>query len=220
MSATGQNMAGTQLYTQGQYYAAVDRFQQALAYDPANADAYYNMAATYHQMGKTNTDDAMLNQAESMYNRCLDLSPDHADCHRGLAVLLVETDRQEKAFTLLERWVERSPQVADPRIELARLNQEFGDKEVAKRQLEQAVSIDANSPSSARAWAALAQLREESGDTTQALADYERSYHLNNFQPAVAQRIASLRGHTLGVPAPISNGGTRIVTRPGQTSRY
>ncbi len=51
MVSTGQNMNGVRLYQQGQYYGAMEQFQKAMASDPNDADAYYNMAATLHQMG-------------------------------------------------------------------------------------------------------------------------------------------------------------------------
>ena len=119
MVATGQNMQGVRLYEQGQLYGAMEKFQQAMVNDPNDADAYYNLASTMHRMGAANKDANALQQAEQMYNECLNRSPDHTDCHRALAVLLVETDRSDRAFVLLKNWAIRSPQNADARVELA-----------------------------------------------------------------------------------------------------
>jgi len=189
MAADGQNLQGVRLYQQGQYDAAMQTFQKALATDPDNADTFYNMAATVHRMGVARNDSSMLNQAESLYNRCLDLDPSNEDCHRGLAVLLSETGRSDRAFALLKNWAIRDPNNADARIELARLYEEFGDSETAKVHLTEALQID---QTNARAWNALARLREQSGEYAQALANYQQSYTLNRFQPEVAERIASL----------------------------
>ncbi len=134
--------------------------------------------------------DKYYEQAETLYNQCLDYDSNHLDCHRALAVLLVETNRSEKAFTLLKRWAERNPESAEPRIELARLYEEFGEEDTAKRYLEEAVQMDVNN---ARAWAALARIRERAGDTQQALVDYQRAYSIDNMQPGVAAKIASLQ---------------------------
>lgn len=190
IATNSQNVEGVKLFRQGQYYPALERFRAAAEHDPGNADAYYNIAATLHALGKVNNDQNMLQQAEQTYHQCLDLSPNHADCHRALAVLLVDTNRQASAFTLLERWVARSPHVSDARVELARLYDEFGDRNLAERHLQEAIAADANN---ARAWSALASLRERSGQLSQALADYQRSYQLNGMQPAVAERIAALQ---------------------------
>ena len=189
MAADGQNLQGVRLYQQGQYDAAMQRFQKAVATDPANADAYYNMAATLHQTGMARGEQDLLNQAETLYNQCLDIDENHSDCYRGLAVLLAETGRSDRAFNLLKNWAIRSPEIADARIELARLYEEFGDLDTAKVHLTEALQIDQHN---ARAWTALARLREQAGDYTQALADYQHSYNLNRFQPQIAERIAAL----------------------------
>jgi len=215
MASNGENIEGARLFRQGQYYAAMDHFQQALGTDPKNADAYYNLAAAHHHMGKRASDPALLKQAENLYNQCLNLAPDHTDCHRGLAVLLVDTDRSNEAFTLLQRWALRSPHVADARVELARLYEEFHDKQTAQMHLYDAVAID---PSNFRAWKALGKIREESGDYAQALANYQRSYQLNAFQDRLGERIAGLQQRTgIGVPL---QGDTRMVTAPTPRYRY
>src|SRR5690606_27632013 len=100
--AKQQNAAGVQLYQQGAYEAAIQRFQQAIASNPKSADGYYNLAATYHRRGLAENRPSDLEQAESFYNQCLDRDADHRDCHRGLAVLLVERGRTDDARRLLE----------------------------------------------------------------------------------------------------------------------
>jgi FimV-like protein len=167
-------------------------------------------------MGRANANQALLDQGESLYNQCLEYDANHADCHRGLAVLLVETRRPDAAFRLLEGWATRQPQTADAKIELARLYEEFGDKETAKSHLEEALVADTTS---ARAWTALGKLREESGDYAQALANYQRSYQLNNLQPAIASRIAALNSSLRAGTALAPPDGTRMVTQPGPANR-
>ena len=213
LAAQGKNTEGVRLYQQGYYQGAVQRFQEAIKYKPNEGDGYYNLAALYHHTWKQNHQREDLEQAESYYNQCLDRSPDHADCYRGLAVLLVEDGRKEEAFRLLDGWAVRSPTQAAPRIELARLHEESGDREAAKANLLEAISLEANNP---RALAALGKLREEIGEHSQALVAYQRSLTYDRFQPEVAARVASLR--TALSPTPlITNppGTTTIVTRPG-----
>jgi tetratricopeptide (TPR) repeat protein len=213
---TRQNIAGVQYFQQGQPQAAIYQFQQSLARNPQNPDAYYNLAATYHYLGKQNADRAVLQQAETLYHQCLDLSPDHVACHRGLAVLLVDTNRPQSAFTLLERWTSGNPHIADARIELARLHEEFGEADEARRYLSQAIDVD---PTSSRAWTAMAQLREQDGQLAQALSNYQQAYALNNFQPGVAQRIASLQ-QRVALDGPTAAPRTRLVETPrGWTQR-
>jgi tetratricopeptide (TPR) repeat protein len=209
MAADGQNLQGVRMFQQGQYDAAMQQFQKAVATDPANADAYYNMASTMHRMGVARNDQATLNQAETLYNQCLDINEKHTDCYRSLAVLLVETGRSDRAFTLLKNWAVRDPSNPDARIELARLYEEFGDTTSAKAQLTESLQIDSLN---SRAWNALARLREQSGEYSQALANYQQSYRLNAFQPEVAERIAALsRSLGGGTVAPSGPSDTRVV---------
>jgi tetratricopeptide (TPR) repeat protein len=140
----------------------------------------------------------------------LQRNPLHADCHRGLAVLLVERDRQAEAYKLLETWVMNSPTSATARIELARLYDESGQLDKAKDLLVEAVQSE---PNNAKALAALGKVREQLGDTAQAMANYERSLSLNQYQPQLAQRVASIRASVAPPPA-TPPGGTRVVTTP------
>lgn len=207
----GHNIQGVKLYQQGQHHAALQKFQQAITTNPNNADGYYNLAATYHQLGKMNNDQSLFTQAENLYNQALQYDPNHSETYRGLSVLLVETKRRESAFRLLEGWTNRQPQVANAKVELARLYEEFGDKEAAKRQLEAALARDTTS---ARAWAALAKLREDSGDHRQALANYQRALQLNPSQPQISQRIATLQS-SLKTSAPVAPiDSTRMAKQP------
>lgn len=218
-ASSGHNATGTRLFQQGQYTAAQQEFQKAIAADPQNPDSYYNMAATYHQQGKQRNDPALIERAEGLYNQCLDHAPNHVECHRGLAVLLVDSERPDRAFALLKNWASQNPSYAEPRIELARLYEEHGEPQTALKYLEDAVQQDANNP---RAWLALGRLRENQGDPTQALQNYQRAYALNNMQPQVSERIAALsRQLNARRDATLSAGGTQIASPlPYGSSRY
>jgi Tfp pilus assembly protein PilF len=204
----GHNAEGVRMYQSAYYEGALNQFQKAVDADPKNPDAYYNLASTYHQLGKLHHRDPDLQQAESNYHRCLDQNPNHEECYRGLAVLLIDRGHPEQGRELLELWAQRSPGLPGPKIELARFNEEQGDKQNAQARLIEAIAID---PNNARALTALGKLREDSGDTAQALANYQRSLALNRSQPQVAARVAALqRGVNAGsTTTPV--GGTRTV---------
>ncbi|MCH2128606.1 MAG: tetratricopeptide repeat protein [Pirellulaceae bacterium] len=217
VAGRGHNMQGVKLYQQGQHQAAIQKFEQAINRRPEDADGYYNLASTYYQLGKRNQDTSYLSQAEIAYNQALQYNHNHEDAYRGLAVLLVETGRPESAFKLLKGWEKRQPKLADAKVEVARLYDEFGDKETAVRYLEEALSVDTNS---ARAWTALAKLREETGDYAQALANYQRSFELNSLQPHVGERVASLQNMIGVTTAPNSTATTRVASRPWVPRSY
>lgn len=211
-NAQTRNADGVRLFQQARYQEAAKQFQEAAYAEPTNADAYYNLAATYHRIGKQEHRQADLDQAESYYNLCLDRNAAHTDCYRGLAVLLAEQGRNDEAFRLLEGWVQREPNSADAKVELARLNDEFGNRQVAKDQLIEALAVQ---PDNARALTALGKIREEAGETSQALANYQRSLCYDNRQPQVAARVTALQAGTTAVAttAPVVDLGTRTADR-------
>ncbi len=219
MTSTYQNRQGVALQRQGNQQAAMERFQQALANNPRNSDAVYNLATVMHQQGVQTRNEQYLSQAEMLYNQCLDIDRDHPECHRGLAVLLAETQRSDKAFKLLKNWAISSPHVPAARVELARLYEEFGDANSAAIHLQDALQLDHRNE---RAWTALASLRERSGDYQQALSNYQRAYALSS-RPELAQRIASLNNRLASNPDLGSSGavtGGSVGGQEGWRTRY
>ena len=56
------------MYDQAYYEGALQQFQKAVDADPRNADAYYNLGATHHQLAKLHNRDGDYAQAESYYH--------------------------------------------------------------------------------------------------------------------------------------------------------
>jgi tetratricopeptide (TPR) repeat protein len=213
------NSEGVRLYQLGNYQQAAEQFQRAIAANPNQGTSYYNLAASLHKTGKLAGRPDDLAQAERLYNQCLEYDPNHAECYRGLAVLLTETNRPDAAYRLLEGWAARSPQLADPRIELARLLEENSNPEQASSRLVEALAID---PHNSRALTALGRLRENAGDRAQALANYQRSLAINRFQPEIATRVAALQAAGAGLPASplITPPATRTTDQWQSSVRY
>jgi len=214
-NANKYNVEGKRLYEQGQYPQAISSFQQALKVQPRDANAYYNLGVTFHQLGNQAKNPQTLAQAESFYRQAIENNPDHVEAHRGLAVLLAETNRKELAFQTLRDWLSSRPDSTDARIELARLYKEFGDKTTATQLLSDALNVDYRN---ARALRALGHIREENGDLAQAIANYQRSYEINNVQTDLPQRIGYLQQRLASTynfyPEP-----TRVVNSENDNSR-
>lgn len=220
-TAGGKNADGVQLYQQGQYQAAIEKFQEAANANPNDPDAAYNLGRVYHRLAAVETNPASASQsaaqAEQYYRIAIDRDSNHVEAHRALAVFYVEQGQSNKAFDLLGEWTVRQSDAADPRIELARLHEEFGDKDAAKEQLLEALAIDHEN---ARTLAALGRLREANGEYAQAMNNYRKSLELDRFQPELASRITALQGTATSAPFyPPSSGETRVVDSSNVTRR-
>ena len=201
---------GMRYYGQARYDAAVTAFQSVLKADPNDSHAMYNIAATYHQSARTslrsgNTAAAQQQYAQAIqyYQLCLTQAPNHTNAYRGLSALYMDCRQPDVAFQLLINWNNANPVSSEPKIELARLYQEFAEisriqertevaqqcREVAKQFLQQVVQTE---PTNDRALRALGFLKEQSGDISGAIFEYQRSLQANPQQQDIAHRIAAL----------------------------
>ncbi len=222
VGAQRHNTIGRTALEQGQFSTAVNEFQNALNLNPRNADAYYNLGASYYAMGKQTKNAQWTQQAEQFYRQAISLNDQHVDAHRGLASLLIETNQEKYAFDLLNTWKNRYPTSTEPIVELARLYQEYGDNRRATDLLADALKLDANN---VRVLKAMGHVREIQGQTHLALDNYLRVLQLDNQQTAVASKVASLQTQLAQVPAAngqINNGNPPLASpsRYGEADPY
>jgi len=213
------NIAGRQAYEMGQYANAINEFQQTLQLNPRNADAYYNLGASYYAVGKQAKNQQWLKQSENLYRQAIALNDQHTEAHRGLASLLIETGQEQYAFDLLNAWKNRYPNSPEPTIELARLYQEYGDNRRATDLLADALRLDGQN---VRALKAMGHIREVQGQTHLALDNYMRVLQLDNRQTDVAQRVAALQTQLASLPIDPSQSNQAPMQQPryGSTTPY
>ena len=209
------NIAGRQAYETGQFTAAVNEFQKAIQLNPRNADAYYNLGASYYAMGKQARNEQWLRQSEQLYRQAIALNDQHVDAHRGLAAMLIETGQEKFAFDLMNSWKNRYPNSTEPTIELARLYQEYGDNRRATDLLADALRIDGQN---VRALKAMGHIRDVQGQTMLALDNYYRVLQLDNRQTDVAERVTVLQTQLAQRPGGSNSPGTE--PRYGSTAPY
>ena len=185
-----RSFVGQQAYGQGNLTNAINQFQQAVLQNPRDANACYNLGASYFQLGRQQRNAQYMAQAEQFYRQAIANNDQHTPAHRGLAATLIETGREKYAFDLLKTWQQRYPNQADPLIELARLYQEYGDNRHATDMLADALKVDGRN---VRALKAMGSVRENQGQLALALDNYYRVLQLDNQQVDVAQRVAQLQ---------------------------
>ena len=209
-ASQNQTAEGIRFYGQARYDAALTAFQSALKANPNDPNALYNVAAAYHQSAKASlvsgqaaAAQQQYEQAAQYYQLCLAKNANHADAYRGLAALYMDCQNADAAFQLLIGWSQANPASAEPKLELARLYQEFAqicmiqgrtdvaqDCRKASEQLLQQVA--AAEPTNYRALRAWGYLQEQSGDMTGAVDKYRRSLQAYPQQKDIEERIAAL----------------------------
>jgi len=218
VGAQRNNVSGRQAFELGQYSTAINEFQKALSKNPNDSNALYNLGASLYAQGKQSKNGQLLGQAEQLYRQAIAANDQHGDAHRGLAGLLIETNREKYAFDLINQWKSRYPASTEPVIELARLYQEYGDNRRATDLLADALKLNSND---VRALKAMGHVRELQGQTHLALDNYLRVLQLDQQQNAVAQRVASLQSHLAQLPVPNGlNGSTTNPSRYGSVAPY
>jgi len=189
-TANNYNAEGVRLLAAQRTEDALNCFEKAKQADPDSPDAYYNSGVVYHQRAIDTGQEQDFQMAKYCYELCLQKNPDHIECNRSLATLFCDIGQDDLAFRLIEEWVDRQPNSAEPRIELARLYDEHKQLGRARDCLNDAVAIDNRST---RAYTALGSVRERMGDSENALTAYEHALALNPYQPDVQNRVAALR---------------------------
>ena len=205
-----QTAEGIRYYGQARYDTAMTAFQSVLKTNPNDSNALYNVAATYHQSAKVALQSGQAAAAQQLYEQaaqnyqlCLSKNANHADAYRGLTALYIDCQNADAAFQLLIGWYNANPVSAEPKIELARLYQEFAQicmiqgradvaqdcRTAAEKLLQQVLAAE---PTNYRALRASGYLKEQSGDIVGAVSDYQRSLQAYPKQKDIEERVATL----------------------------
>lgn len=176
------NQSGMRHFQSGDFTAAKDEFQRAVADQPQNADYLHNLASALRREGQ-------LEDAERTYQRALAANRSHQPSYHGLAALYREQGRSAEARGLLAGWQGEQPYTPEPYIELAWLEKEQGNLAGAERYLGQALRIRPNDHVAA---AQLGQIYEELNQPERAYALYKRSLYTRWYQPEVEARLTRL----------------------------
>ena len=183
------NAEGVRRMNSGDSQRAEDMFLRARSANPADADACYNLAILEHQRAKSCGNPDNFNRAEEYYRLALDRNPSHVDAYRGLATLYCDENRPDDAFALLENWNRQELGSVEPKIELARLYNEYNRVDQAEASLRQALAMD---PQNVRALNSMAYVYEQKQMYAEASAMYCKSLQVLPTQTAINQRRAML----------------------------
>jgi Tfp pilus assembly protein PilF len=183
---------GLYLFQRGDYPAARESFQAALALQPDDVTLLYNIGECYDR-----ANDAA--KAERYYNECLLRAPNQADCRHALATLLVRAGRRGDAERMVQDWMAHQPSQAAAYAEDGWLWYQAGDLPRAQARLHQALQID---PRDRRALIEMARIYEAMQRPDRAVALYERVLECHPYEIEVVNRLNQLRAQGVSPPHP------------------
>lgn len=182
-SSMGGNMAnssGMGYFERGNYMAAGEQFQRALASDPDNPDYMANLARVRMTAGDAPG-------AEQLYRQALTVQPSHQPAYHGLAELMLAQNRGQEATAMLSTWASSQPYNPEPQIELAWLQRELGNHRESGNALQKALQIN---PGNSTALAHLGQHYQDIGQPEMAVTMYQQSLRSDWNQPDIHARLS------------------------------
>jgi tetratricopeptide (TPR) repeat protein len=187
-------------------------YGDALRADPQNADALHLSGLIAHQRGDSARAVALisealkhgdapncrynlalaldgadrLDEARTAYERVLELEPDRAAAHGGLAAVLLRLGETERAGTHFRRAVALAPGAADAHNNLANFLAHQGKRDEAIEQYRRAIALD---PSLAEAQYNLGALLRDAGRSAEAEPHLRRAIALDPRHAAAWQTL-------------------------------
>jgi tetratricopeptide (TPR) repeat protein len=129
---------GLKALDEKRYAAAVESFTQALAADPKDFSAHFNLAFAFGMLHR-DTD------AIAEYRKALDLKPDLYEARLNLGIVLIRDKQPADAATVLEKAASEKPKEFRPAYYLGEALLAAGDAEASQKAFQTALELDPKS---------------------------------------------------------------------------
>jgi tetratricopeptide (TPR) repeat protein len=169
LQAADPNGAGMKALDSGNYEAAAAEFQKAIAADPSDYSAHFNLALAYTFMNRD--DDGI-----AEYRKTLELKPHLYEAELNQGILLLKRKDAAGASPLLEDAAGQKPKEFRPRYMLAEAQFSLGRLAEAEANYRQAVAAD---PKSAGAELGLGRVLAREGKPDDAAPHYQAAAALD-----------------------------------------
>jgi tetratricopeptide (TPR) repeat protein len=137
---------GALAYQMGDMETALSEFRAALEADPDDPDTHYQLGATYLVLafpsGAMEPDPDMVNQAETQFQRALELADEKPEAKIGLANIHLVRGEVDQAIMLLEEVLENNPEMREALFALGRAYLSAGEVDRAEATLERFLETD------------------------------------------------------------------------------
>lgn len=127
--------SGLGAHSAGDLAVAEKDYRSAIAADPQNKLAYYNLALIFQEQGKAA-------DAEDNYRKSLFVDNNYAPALFNLAILRAEAGAQSEAVDLYRRAIAADPQSASAHFNLGLLLIKTGNDEEGNAEVKAAIAID------------------------------------------------------------------------------
>ena len=156
------------LTQQGKLDEAVARYRWALALEPKNADAHYNLGNALRQQSK-------FDEAAVHYRQAVVLQPNFAEAHNNLGNVLRRQSKWDEAAAHFQRAVVLKPNFAQAYVNLGNSLLDQGRAGEAASQYYRAIALN---PDIAEAHSNLANVLNQQGKLDEAVIVYRRALAL------------------------------------------
>ncbi|MHC4143525.1 MAG: tetratricopeptide repeat protein [Planctomycetota bacterium] len=176
------NRMGTEFLKAGKLAEAVAEFKQALEADPTHAGSHNNLGIAYERLGHE--------EAQTQFERAIQLRPDFTHAHFNLARILMKKGRGAEAVAELQRTIQIDPNHVGALNMLGMAlgrQQKFAE---AQAHLERAVRLD---PDHAEAHNNLGAAYARQGRLHEAVVQFEAALRVSPDDPEALENLKRTR---------------------------
>lgn len=125
---------GARFTLEGRLEEAARAFEQAVALDPSNGNAFYGLGNVYSELGRWA-------DASNAYYKAVSLNKDDVEAYNNLGVALAERGQYVQAAAAFERAVKIYPKWAEPYYRLSRVRHAMHEEAEAREAYERAIRL-------------------------------------------------------------------------------
>jgi protein involved in polysaccharide export with SLBB domain/tetratricopeptide (TPR) repeat protein len=125
---------GARFALEGRLTEAANAFEQAVALDPTNGNAFYSLGNVYSEQGRWA-------DAVNAYYKAISLKKDDIEAYNNLGIALGRRGQNVQAATAFERAIKIYPKWAEPYYHLSQVRRQLHQDEAAQEAYERAIRL-------------------------------------------------------------------------------
>ena len=176
---------GSLLLRSGQFDEALREFEYCVNHPDLQIETLVSSGQAFYQTGRAGN-------AQQLWNRALQLQPDHVDVHRWLGVLYYDLGAMELALLHLQKASDLAPRDPRPDRLMGLINKDYERPDVAVKHYRESLKRDARQPDNDAILIELARCQIKLFDYQQALETLRELPHSGERQILMAECSLSM----------------------------